>query len=235
MAGDAWTRDELFEGLDPSQDFIAELERLSLIVVVGQDAQGGSLYAHESREELEKVLALVELGYQPEDIAAIARRVGLPVKRRGRFQKPPVHLTRGELAERAGVTPEQLSCWVDAGLIQSSFQRPGAGELYVADTVVRVQRFRDLEVLGVSLSELETWRVALDQLDTRRPPGAMTEAEEQAVEVALTSLHARLELLSDSTRRWRRFITTLKRRFGKRRSGKLRGRGKRRLRTRTRR
>ena len=73
--------------MSPSPDFIAELERLSLLVVVGRDTEGRALYSPEARGELEKVLELVELGYQPEDIAAIATRVGLPVSKRRRVKE----------------------------------------------------------------------------------------------------------------------------------------------------
>jgi DNA-binding transcriptional MerR regulator len=235
MAEDAWTQDELFEGLAPSQGFISELERLLLLVVVGRDAQGRSLYARESREELEKVLALVDLGYQLDDIAAIATRVGLPLKRRGRFRRPPIHLTRIELAQRADITTEQLDTWVEAGLVIPRFKRDGPGALYVVDAVTRVQRLRDLTLLGVSMAELETWTVALDHLDTRRAAGALSDEEGQAVDAALSALQVRLNALSSTTRRWGRLMTTLKRRFAKLRPSNARGRGKRRLRTRTRR
>jgi DNA-binding transcriptional MerR regulator len=217
MSDDAWTRDELFKGLDPSQDFISELEALALLVVVGQDAQGRSLYARESREALEKVLELVELGYQPVDIAAIATRVGLPVRHRPRFKRAPVHLNNVELAQRAEVTTEQLEVWVEAGLVTPSLRRAGPGGLYVVDVVARVERLRDLSLLGVSPADLQTWTVALDCLDTRRTLRAMSEDEAQAVDDAIVALEARVDALTQTTRRWRRLATTLKRRLSKRR------------------
>ncbi|MGB0589193.1 MAG: hypothetical protein ACPGU1_05885 [Myxococcota bacterium] len=235
MADDAWTQDELFEGGEPSPEFIAELERLSLLVVVGRDAHGRPLYARESREELEKVLGLVELGYQPEDIAAIATRVGLPVRRRGRFHRPPVYLSRIELAQRADVPAEQLDAWVTQGHIVPSLKRQGAGDLYPVDAVTRLQRLWDLKLLGVNTTELETWVMALDYLDTRRAPSTLSQEEEDAVERALNTLQGRLELLSKTTRRWTRLLSTMKRRLGKLRRGSQRARSTRRLRTRTRR
>ena len=116
-----------------------------------------------------------------------------------------------------------------------SLKRHGPGDLYVVDAVTRVQRLRDLRTLGVSMADLETWTVALDHLDTRRRSGTMSEEEGQAVDAALSALQVRLDTLSHTTRRWRRLMTTLKRRFGKLRLGDAQERGKRRLRTRMRR
>ena len=236
MANEAWTEDELFEGVTPSPAFVSELERLGLLIVVGRDARGGALYSPEARDELEKVLGLVELGYQLEDIAAIATRVGLPVRRRRALRKVPLHLSALEVAQRAQVSPEFLERLIDAGLISPSLRGEGPRALFTLAILQRVERLRDLMLLGVSEAELTTWSVTLDALDSRRQSKALSTDEAHAVDGALDALAERLDSLSHTTRRWKRLITTLKRRLTKRRpSDEKPLRSKRRLRTRTRR
>ncbi|MDP6945242.1 MAG: hypothetical protein QF464_13925 [Myxococcota bacterium] len=236
MTRDVWTRSELFEGLDPAPVFVAELERLGLLVVVGQDGQGGPLYAPEARAELEKVLDLVDLGYQPEDIAVISKRVGLPTGRRGRFARPPVHLSGPEVASRAGVDVDRFEAWVAAGLLRPSLRPDSDETLYLSSTVARVERLRDLAIVGVDADALPAWCEALDWLDTRRPSGEMSAKEAARVDATLTELLERLGAMSDTVRRWRRLTATFKRRLDKLRpsSGGKRTQGKRRMRTRTR-
>lgn len=235
MAKDAWTHEELFEGLDPAPGFVAELERLGLLVVVGRDGRGGALYTPGARDELEKVLDLVELGYQPEDIAAIARRVGLPEKQRRRFSKPPVHLRQAEVAERVGVPSDEIAAWEGAGLLEPSLRSDAGEPLYTLATVTRAERLRDLTVLGVCQDELLVWGDTLDWLDTRRASDKMPPDGVEQVDRALASLTERLVVLGDTGRRWRRLLATFKRRLARLRpSAKSSKRGRRRLKTRTR-
>jgi DNA-binding transcriptional MerR regulator len=235
MANDTWTSDELFEGLDPAPDFVAELELLGLLVVVGRDGQRRPLYSAEARDELEKVLDLIDLGYQPEDIAAIARKVGLPAKRRSRFRKAPVHLRATEIAERSGLAPDLLARWVTQGLVAPSLRSEGGEPLFPAAAVTRVGYLRDLFELGVDEGELAAWSRALDWLDTRRPSGEMTSDQAQEAERLLGALKDRLVVLGDATRRWARLTATFRRRLAKLRPSAAGGkRGRRRLKTRTR-
>ena len=80
MSEETWTAEELFEGMTRQAGFIAELGKHGLIRAVARDVRGGALYSAEARDELEKVLALVELGYKLEDIAAIAKDSGLAIE-----------------------------------------------------------------------------------------------------------------------------------------------------------
>ena len=108
MVEETWTAEELFEGMTLQPGFIAELEKHGLIRAVARDVKGGSLYSAEARDELEKVLALVELGYKLEDIAAIAKRVGLPAKKSRLFRRLPLRMRVEDLSGRSGIDVDRI-------------------------------------------------------------------------------------------------------------------------------
>lgn len=155
MVRETWTFEELFQGLDPAPSFVAELERQGLLRVVARDGAGRKLYAADARERLERVLELVELGYQPKDIAAIARRVGLPRRRRRLFRRPPTYLRMAELARRAGVELDALGVWHQRGIVRPALRTEGGEALFSEPTVEGVRALDDLLAFGFTLDELE--------------------------------------------------------------------------------
>ena len=182
MSQDAWTYDELFEGLDPAPNFVKELERLGLLRVVAEDARGRSLYGAEAREQLDKVLALIELGYAAEDIAAIAKKVGLPSGRRGRFKKRPVYLRLSALAAQTELEVSVLEQWLDLGLIEADFQSDGGEVLFRESEVLHVKQLTSFLTLGFTISDAASWR-RIDRAMER----LAAEPEELAVADALLS------------------------------------------------
>ena len=165
MVRETWTYDELFHGLDPAPAFVSELERQGLLVVVARDGAGRKLYASDARERLERVLELVELGYQPKDIAAIARRVGLPRRRRRLFRRPPTYLRMAELARRAGVEPHVVKAWHERGILRPALRTEGGEALFSEPTVEGVRALDDLLAFGFTLDELVAMSALGRQLD----------------------------------------------------------------------
>ncbi len=162
---ETWTYDELFEGLDPAPAFVAELERQGLLHVVARDGAGRKLYAADAHERLERVLELVELGYQPKDIAAIARRVGLPRRRRRLFRRPPTYLRMTELARRAGVELDVVEAWHERGIVRPALRTEGGEALFSEPTVEGVRALADLLAFGFSLDEIARMSALGRQLD----------------------------------------------------------------------
>lgn len=209
MAQETWTREELFEDVDPAPDFVAELERLGLLRVVARDAGNRPLYGPEARDQLERVLALVDLGYRPKDIAAIAHRVGLPEQGRGRFRRPPTYVRIDTLAERGGVSAECLSRWVDRGLIEPDMVTEGGEQLFAREQARSVARLRDLTTLGVDEETLPAWSRLMAWLDGLEPgreeESAGSEVDAATLEEAqerLAWLDERLRALRGALRRW---------------------------------
>ena len=155
MSEETWTAQELFDGLTLQPGFITELEKHSLIRVVARDARGGSLYGAEARDELEKVLALVELGYKLEDIAAIAKRVGLPGKKRGLFRRLPLRMRSEELARRSGVDRARIDRWAAEGTLNADLVSEGGDGLFGRSAIERVRLLADLEDAGLDAEVTE--------------------------------------------------------------------------------
>jgi DNA-binding transcriptional MerR regulator len=149
MSEETWTADELFDGLTLHGEFIVEMERCGLIRVVARDTRGGSLYGAEARDELEKVLALVELGYKLEDIAAIAKRVGLPAKKRGLFRRPPLRMRSEELSRRSGVEKARIDRWVEEGYLRADLVSEGGDGLFGRSAIERIRLLTDLDDGGL--------------------------------------------------------------------------------------
>ena len=155
MSEETWTADELFDGLTLQAGFIAELEKHGLIRAVARDAQGNSLYSAEARDELEKVLALVELGYKLADIAAIAKRVGLPAKRRGLFRRLPLRMRSEELSRRSGVEKARIDRWVEDGHLSAELVSEAGDGLFGRSAIERIRLLADLEDAGIEAEVTE--------------------------------------------------------------------------------
>ncbi len=221
MSRETWTWDELFEGLDPAPSFVSELERLGLLRVVARDGHGAPLYGAEAREQLEKVLSLVELGYQPKDIAAIARKVGLPIQRRGLFQRPPTYIRLSELARRSGVDEVMLVAWRDRGILRPAMRTEGGDALFSTATVEGAKGLQDLVEFGFGVDELEAWSQLareLERLVTELParpsgngavdPKAAATARSSAAQAdeVIAVLRRRVERLRVGLRRWDKLL-----------------------------
>ncbi|MGM0578669.1 MAG: MerR family transcriptional regulator [Myxococcota bacterium] len=245
MPGETWTWEELFEGLDPAPSFVSELERLGLLRVVARDADGRALYAREAREELEKVLSLVDLGYQPKDIAAIARKVGLPSPRPRRlFRKPPTYVRVDELARRSGAPLERVRAWVDEGLVEADLVSEGGERHFAPATVEQVRLLDDLVTLGLGPDDVARWARALGGLRTLRSDDDGEQSEEEIAdlrrdlveeaEALLPGLGERLDRARAAVRRWDKTLAGLRKRLARERRSERVGRTGRRRRVRTR-
>ena len=237
MTIEAWTRDELFDGLDVRPAFVVELERLGLLPVVGRDAAGAPLYGPEAREELDKVIALVELGYQPRDIAAIARKVGLPARqRRPLFRRPPVHLRLQDLATRSGVDVARLEGWLQSGLLAPDLVSEGGHGLFVLGAVRRVRLLDDLAAMGVAELALGGWARLMRSLEVAAPLDHAAIADAEGV---LRDINAHMGRVRGALREWdklsagyRKRLARLRRqaggrpRTGRRKRARTRSRGR---------
>ncbi|MEC9073279.1 MAG: MerR family transcriptional regulator, partial [Myxococcota bacterium] len=207
MSEETWTRDELFEDRDLAPAFVTELQRLGLLRIVARDATGEPLYAPDAREELDKVLALVEMGYEPKDIAAIARKVGLPPRQRTLFRRPPVCISLDALVERSEVERATIEDWVAHGVIAPRLISERGVALFSVAQVEQVRLLDDLTQLGADEHEVEVAAKALNTLTvaTAAEDDAGPDAE-ALVELArvLEDLNEFLGRRRRATRRWTR-------------------------------
>jgi len=213
---ETWTFEQLFEGLDPAPGFVAQLERLGLLRVVARDENGAKLYGSEAREQLEKVLPLVELGYQPKDIAVIAKKVGLPAQRSRRFfRRPPTYVHLAEVARQVGVDKDIVEGWLRDGHLEVVLLAEGGQPLFDAGAIEHARSLADLLAFGVGDDELTEWSTlgkslkhSLDALPDKPPKDPSAEQLEQveAYTQTLETLVRRLERWRRGIRRWDRLV-----------------------------
>lgn len=216
--GETWTFAELFEGLDPAPSFVSELERLGLLRVVARDGKGEPLYAEEAKEQLDRVLELVDLGYQPKDIAAIAKRVGLPQKRRRRlFSRQPTYIRMAELARRSGVEESQLVKWHAQGVLQAALVTESGEPMFSMPSIEGVRALQDLLLFGFEEDTLAEWSKlarALEELHdhAREDKDGLVDEDgsaaraTHAVEQAAKEIRERLDRLRTGIRRWDKLV-----------------------------
>jgi len=209
MSEETWTAEELFEGLTLQPGFITELEKHGLIHAVARDVRGGSLYSAEARDELEKVLALVELGYKLEDIAAIAKRVGLPVRKNGLFRRLPLRMRADELSRRSGVDAQRINRWVERGHLSADLVSESGAGLFGRSAIERVRLLADLEDSGVEAEVVEqVLRCLASDPDLDRTPEELAEGA-----VFLMDLVRSLRSKRDAIRRLERELSSARKRL----------------------
>jgi DNA-binding transcriptional MerR regulator len=189
--------------------FIAELEKLALLQVVARDGQGEPLYSADARDELEKVLTLIELGYEPKDIAAIAKRVGLPAKRRGLFRRLPVRMRSGELARRTGISDDRIEGWIASGLLSALLVSEGGHGLFGRDALDRIRLLVDLEAAELDSEDVGRLLACLEP-----SPSSEVNKDEAAKQLAfVTDLTTRLGARKNALRRLERSLAGLRKRL----------------------
>jgi len=218
MAQETWTYAELFAQVEASPQFVAELERLGLLAVIARDSTGASLYGPDANEQLQKVMGLVELGYEPRDIAAISQKVGLPTSRRPRFKKPPVYLRVDELATQSGVGETQLGQWCEQGILRAITETESGTPLFSRESVEVVRALKDLLAFGLNQDQLSEWSElgrSVDKLITglhkKATADERADKEEVRTQVARASemidgLRRRLDALRGGLRRWDKLL-----------------------------
>jgi DNA-binding transcriptional MerR regulator len=152
---------------------------------------------------------LADLGYRPEEIQKIIKKVGLPQDRDGRKEvaEKDRFLTVGNLAERSGVSPRTIKHWEDKGIIEPDMRTEGGFRLYSGSYVFICELVRDLQLFGYTLEEIKavsddvrTLLAVQDDLDAF--PKAEVEANLDAMLKAIQALFDKMGLLEEGVERW---------------------------------
>ena len=152
-----FTREEVLERAGISEKELLGWEQLKLLKPVGQTKDRVRFYTRESLDRILHIQKLLGLGYEPEHIQKIIKKVGIPRADDGR--EPPERLNKfltvGDLADRVGISPRAVKHWEDKGIIEPEMRSEGGFRLYSDSYVYLCQLIKDLQLFGYSLEEIK--------------------------------------------------------------------------------
>jgi len=158
MNKDVFTGDEFLRKAGISRETLAEWMKWKLIRPVGFAEDQTPLFTPDALAQAAHTQKLHELGYGPEEILKIVKKVGLPQMKSGK--KKPVekdrYLTVGDLAERSGVSPRTIKHWEDKGIIEPDMRTEGGFRLYSEAYVFLCKLILDLQLFGYTLEDIKS-------------------------------------------------------------------------------
>lgn len=151
-------REELLERAGISESQLESWEQKKLINPDGKTADNVRFYTNAAVARIEHIKKLLDLGYQPEHILKIIKKVGLPSSPKGGDRQETIQefLTVGGLAERVGVSPRTIKHWEDKGIIEADMRSEGGFRMYSEAYIYFCQLIRDLQLFGYSLEEIKS-------------------------------------------------------------------------------
>jgi len=152
-----FTREDLLARTRVSEEILGRWIREKLVRPAGYTDDRRPLFSEETAARLDSILKLQELGYGPEEIQKIIRKIGLPRTQEERAENGNLdkYLTIGNLAERAGVSPRTLKHWEDKGIIEPDMRSEGGFRLYSKGYVQLCKLIQDLQLFGYTLEEIK--------------------------------------------------------------------------------
>jgi DNA-binding transcriptional MerR regulator len=209
MKNDLLTAKDLARRTGLPQESIAAWTEAKLLRPAGFADDRTPLFPAQILPRAAHVRKLAELGYGPEEIQKIMKKVGLPQDRRDgkKAAEKGGYLTVGNLAERSGVSPRTIKHWEDKGIIEPDMRTEGGFRLYSDDYVFICKLIRDLQLFGYTLEEIKVLsddvRALLAiQADLDASPEADVEARLEAMLGAVQALFGKMALLKEGIERW---------------------------------
>lgn len=204
-----YRRDEFAARFDIPEPTLREWEKLKLLKPVGFTDEKVPLYAEDMIEKLNHIQSLGNLGYGPEEIQKIIKKVGLP--RSGEKNSGEAghgqYLTIGDLAERVGLSARTIKHWEDKGIIEPDMRTEGGFRLYSKVYIYLCELIRDLQLFGYRLEEIKKisddfrdFLALKDNLESRSKNEAERKLEGMLAEIK--GLFDKIDLFKEGIERW---------------------------------
>ena len=150
-------REELLEQAGISEKELINWEQRKLLKPMGRTEDRVRLYSLESLDRILHIQKLQDLGYKPEHIQKIIKKVGIPRsgEHEGSSERTHRFLTVGDLADRVGISPRTIKHWEDKGIIEPEMRSEGGFRLYSEGYVYLCELIKDLQLFGYSLEEIK--------------------------------------------------------------------------------
>jgi DNA-binding transcriptional MerR regulator len=212
------TEDELAERAAVDTQTLKSWIETGVIQPEGQSSGGIAFFNEAMVERVEHVKSLLAMGYAPQEVAKIVRKVGLPEDRGSGAARSPAEnlLTVGALAESVGVSARTIKHWEDKGIIEADARSEGGFRLYKEHYVYLCHLIQDLQLFGYSLDQIQQvsgyfrdfirMRESLDGFDPQAASEELTEMLSQ-----IDGLFARTAKLKSGIERWEKLLNKHKR------------------------
>jgi len=185
---------------------VEEWVKLKLVRPSGFTEDREPLFSENAVERIARLRQLGELGYGPDDLLRIVKKVGLPRDRHKDKDKGPEarYLTVGSLAEKSGVSPRTIKHWEDKGIIEPDRRSEGGFRLYSQIYVYLCKLIQDLQLFGYTLEEIKTFSGYFkDFLAIQKDIKAFSKSETQT---KLNTMLEEIQTLIDKMRLFREGI-----------------------------
>jgi len=157
MDGQIYNRNEVLTKVDIDEKTLLNWENFNLIKPIGHTDENQPYYSFSNIEKSVKIKKLFELGYGPEEIKRIIKKVGFPKndKKTDIGEDNIEYLTVGNLADKVNVSPRTIKHWEDKGIIEPDMRSEGGFRLYSKIYIYLCELIRDLQLFGYALEEIK--------------------------------------------------------------------------------
>jgi DNA-binding transcriptional MerR regulator len=211
-------REELLERVGISEKELKSWEQKKLINSDGKTADRVNFYTKATVDRIEHIKNLLDLGYQPEHILKIIKKVGFPSEEEKEGQSERMHefFTVGGLAERVGISPRAIKHWEDKGIIEADMRSEGGFRLYSEIHVYFCQLIKDLQLFGYSLEEIKTISDLFRDFLAINDDISAYSVEEVGFKLAtmtekIKEFESKMKLFKDGMERWEHLLKKKKR------------------------
>jgi DNA-binding transcriptional MerR regulator len=204
-----YSQAEFIKHVGITEKVLADWIKLKLMKPDGITDAQTPFFTTVSLDKAVHIHKLSGLGYKPEDIHKIIRKVGIPRNRTDAEDQPKVNefLTVGDLAERVGVSPRAIKHWEEKGIIEPDMRSEGGFRLYADVYVYFCELIRDLQLFGYSLEDIkdisDLFRAFLsikDDLDAKSKEE--TEAKLEEMLTRIQAFYQKMGQLKKGIERW---------------------------------
>ena len=158
MKKQVFMHDEFLEKTGATVQDLEQWEKLKLIKPIGYTEDKVAYYSETAIQQVADIRKLLDLGYQPEDIQKIIKKIGLPNRnnKTAGKEKEDSYLTVGQLAEQADISPRTIKHWEDKGILEADMRSEGGFRMYSKQYIYLCKLIKDLQLFGYSLDEIKT-------------------------------------------------------------------------------
>ena len=204
-----YTFEEILEKTGITDEELDIWEKAGLLSPLGRSEENKPFFDQDHIEKIEKIKKFLELGYCPDEIQKIIRKVGLPSKDKEKNRLPEKNdlLTVGVLAEKTATSPRTIKHWEEKGIIEPDMRSQGGFRLYNRNYIYLTSLIKDLQHFGYTLDEIKIIsdffrdffqiRKAGDEM-----PAEIIEKKISGIVSEIEKLHDKISILKDGIVRW---------------------------------